>query len=64
VGRLDRFAVLQHQAAQPPAAIGAAGLDLQVHDADAEAVFAPEPLDLGAHPFHHRHQPEGADVGL
>ena len=39
-------------------------LDQKIGDLALEAVFAAQALDGGAHRFHHRHQAEGADMGM
>ena len=62
IGR-DVLAVGEHHARRPAAAVRP-HVDLEVVDFALEAIFAAERLDGLADVFHHRHQPEGADVRL
>ncbi len=51
------------QAADAPRPVRV-GRDVEIVDALAEAIFAAERLDRGAHTLDHRHQPEGADMRM
>ncbi len=59
----DVPAAFQHHPAQAARPVGGHG-DVEIHHLALEAVLAAQLLDGLAHPLHHGHQAEGADVGV
>ena len=60
---VDGLAICQRDAAHAALAVGCFN-DIEIVDTRAEAVFAAQRFDGGTQAFHHRHQPEGADMRL